>query len=78
MLARDRNVLNTNWLIYFANLLAERGNDVLIACDTYSKLGTLAPTYTLHPNVRVCNLSGKDNNKLIDFYHRFRAKLIPP
>lgn len=78
MLARDRNVLNTNWLIYFANLLAERGHDVIIACDTYSKLGTLAPTYTLHPNVRVCNLSGKDNNKLIDFYHRFRAKLIPP
>ncbi len=78
MLARDRNVLNTNWLVYFANLLAERGHEVLIGCDTYSKLGTLAPTYTLHPNVRVCNLSGKDDNKILDFYHRFRAKLIPP
>ena len=78
MLARDRNVLNTNWLIYFANLLAERGHEVLIACDTYSKLGNLAPKFSLHENVRVCNLSGKDENKVIDLYHKFRAKFVPP
>ncbi|MBR5599105.1 MAG: glycosyltransferase [Alphaproteobacteria bacterium] len=78
MLARDRNVLNTNWLIYFANLLAERGHDVIIACDTYSKLGNMAPKYSLHKKVRVCNLSGKDENKLINLYHKVRAKLIPP
>lgn len=78
MLARDRNVLNTNWLIYFANLLAERGHEVLIACDTYSKLGALSPQFTLNQNVRVCNLSGKDENKVIDLYHKFRAKFVPP
>ncbi len=78
MLVRDRNVLNTNWLIYFANLLAEREHEVLIACDTYSKLGKMAPQFSLHKNVRVCNLSGKVDNKIIDFYHKVRAKLIPP
>ena len=39
LLVRDRNVLNTNWLVFYANLLAERGHDVVIACDTYGKLG---------------------------------------
>ena len=78
MLARDRNVLNTNWLVYYANLLAERGHEVVIACDTYSKLGNLAPSFSLHQNVRVANLSGKvENNKIVDFYHRVRAKAIP-
>lgn len=78
MLVRDRNVLNTNWLVYYANLLAERGHEVVIACDTYSKLGNLAPSFSLHKNVRVANLSGKvENNKIIDFYHRVRAKAIP-
>ena len=48
MLVRDRNVLNTNWLVYYANLLAERGHEVVIACDTYSKLGNLAPSFSLH------------------------------
>lgn len=42
LLVRDRNVLNTNWLVFYANLLAERGHDVVIACDTYGKLGVLA------------------------------------
>lgn len=43
MLVRDRNVLNNNWLAYFANLLHERGHEVVIACDTYGKLGVSAP-----------------------------------
>ena len=78
MLVRDRNVLNTNWLIYFANLLALRNHEVIIACDTYSKLGKLAPSFSLHRNVRVCNLSGKNDNKVIDIYHKIRAKLVLP
>ncbi|MBQ2886371.1 MAG: hypothetical protein IJE43_21835, partial [Alphaproteobacteria bacterium] len=68
MLVRDRNVLNTNWLIYFANLLADSGHEVVIACDTYSKLGELAPSYKLGDGVRVANLNGKTDNALVNAY----------
>ena len=54
MLVRDRNVLNNNWLAYFANLLHERGHEVVIACDTYGKLGVSAPGHELEPGVRQC------------------------
>ena len=43
MLVRDRNILNNNWLSYLANLFYERGHEVVIACDTYKKLGVSAP-----------------------------------
>lgn len=78
MLVRDRNVLNTNWLIYFANLLANSGNEVIIACDTYSKLGELAPGYKLENNVSVINLNQKTNSKLQNIYRKIRGKIIPP
>lgn len=54
MLVRDRNVLNNNWLAYFANLLHERGHEVVIACDTYGKLGVSAPGHELEPGVLPC------------------------
>lgn len=59
MLVRDRNVLNNNWLAYFANLLHERGHEVVIACDTYGKLGVSAPGHELEPGVRLANVNGK-------------------
>ena len=77
MLVRDRNVLNTNWLVYLANLFAADGYEVVIACDTYSKLGKYGVGYKLDDKVRVCNLSGKTDNVLVNAYHRMRAKLVP-
>lgn len=78
MLVRDRNVLNTNWLIYFANLLAQSGHTVTIACDTYSKIGELAPGYSLENGVNVINLNQKTNSKIKNIYRKICGKLIPP
>ena len=77
MLVRDRNVLNTNWLIYFANLLTEAGYEVLIACNTYNKLGNLASNISLNPKVKIINLNGKTKSSLKNIYRKLRDKLIP-
>lgn len=77
MLVRDRNVLNTNWLMFFANLLTESGHEVIIACSTYKKLGKMAPNITLNEKVRVINLNGKTNSPLKNIYHKFRDKMVP-
>ena len=60
LLVRDRNVLNTNWLVFYANLLAERGHDVVIACDTYGKLGVLAEGNKLNDHIKLVNLRQDD------------------
>ena len=52
MMIRDRNVLNINWVVYLANLLAMRGHEVIIGCDTYSKLGKTGTGYDLDPRVK--------------------------
>ena len=78
MLVRDRNVLNTNWLIYFANLLADSGHEVVIACDTYSKLGELSNGFKVNDGVRVVNLNGKTDNTLVNVYRKVRGKLGVP
>lgn len=77
MLVRDRNVLNTNWLAYLANLFAERGHEVVIACNTYSKLGVSAPGYELDNCVRIANVNGKTPSKLKNMWRRFRCKALP-
>jgi len=77
MLVRDRNVLNNNWLIYFANLLTESGHEVIIACDTYAKFGKLAPNLALDEKVRIINLSAKTNSVIKNIYHKLRVKLCP-
>lgn len=77
MLVRDRNVLNTNWLIYFANLLVERGHEIVIACDTYGKLGKSAPGFILNKKVRVINLNGKTDSAIVNIYRKIRGKLLP-
>ena len=77
MLVRDRNVLNTNWLAYLANLLHKRGHEVVIACDTYTKLGVSAPGYELEEGVRVANVNGKTASPLCNLWHKVRCKLLP-
>ena len=62
MMIRDRNVLNINWVVYLANLLAMRGHEVIIGCDTYSKLGKTGTGYDLDPRVKICNLRGLGKN----------------
>ncbi len=78
MMVRDRNVLNTNWVVYLANLFISRGHEVVIACDTYSKLGKTGVGYDIDPKVRICNLSAKTNNKLKNIFIAVRNKIIPP
>ena len=78
MMIRDRNVLNINWVVYLANLLAMRGHEVIIGCDTYSKLGKTGTGYDLDPRVKICNLSAKTNSKLKNIFIAMRNKVIPP
>ena len=78
MMVRDRNVLNTSWVVFLANLFASRGHDVIITCDTYSKLGKTGVGYTLDESVRVENLNGKTKNPLINLYRFLRGKLGVP
>lgn len=73
MLVRDRNVLNNNWLAYLANLFYERGHEVVIACDTYNKLGVSAPEYKLNPAVKIANVNGKTSSALINIVHKVRS-----
>lgn len=77
MLVRDRNVLNTNWLAYFANLLHQRGHEVVIACDTYGKLGVSAPGYELQKGIRLANVNGKTSSPLLNLWHKIRCKTLP-
>ena len=78
MLVRDRNVLNTNWVVYLANLFVGRGHDVVIACDTYSKLGKTTKGYELDKRVRIANLNAKTSNPLVNIWRKFRGKFLFP
>lgn len=77
LLVRDRNVLNTNWLVFYANLLAERGHDVVIACDTYGKLGVLAEGNKLNDHIKLVNLNAKTTSWVKNIYRKIRGKLFP-
>ncbi len=73
MLVRDRNILNNNWLSYLANLFYERGHEVVIACDTYKKLGVSAPGYELNPAVKIANVNGKTTSAITNLMHKVRS-----
>lgn len=75
LLVRDRNVLNTNWLVLYANALAARGYEIVIAADTYHKLGKLPKGGTLHPHIRVVNLNAPTKNRYVNLWRRIREKL---
>ncbi len=76
MFIRNRNVLNTKWLVHFVNALAQNPEfEVSVVCDTYKKVGT---GLEFVPQVNFINLSGKTDNKLTSAYNRFRCKAVPP
>ena len=77
MLVRDRNVLNNNWLIYFANLLQQNGHEVIIACDTYGKIGQNAPGHELNPAVKLINVNAPTTSKIQNLYRKVRGKILP-
>ncbi len=77
MLVRDRNVLNNNWLLYFAELLYLNGHEISIACDTYNKFGHVALGHELPEAVRIINLNAPTNNVLINIWRKCRGKLFP-
>ena len=78
MMVRDRNVLNINWVVYLANLFASRGHEVVIACDTYAKLGKTGVGYDLDKRIRIENLNKKTKCPLTNIYRRLREKLFVP
>ena len=76
MFIRNRNVLNTKWLVQYINALQESRPeyDITVVCDTYKKVGNES---TFNPKVKLINLSGKTDNSLINLYHRIRCKITP-
>lgn len=76
LLVRDRNVLNTNWLVFYANLLAERGHDVVIACDTYGKLGVLAEGNKLNDHIKLVNLNAKTTSWVKNIYRENKRETV--
>lgn len=76
MFVRNRNVLNTKWLVQYINALAANPEyEISVVCDTYKKVGAGCEFV---PNVKLINLSGKEKNPLINLYHRLRCKVFPP
>ncbi len=76
MFIRNRNVLNTKWLVQYINALQESrpDYDITVVCDTYNKVGN---ELSFNSKVKLINLSGKNNNPLINLHHRIRCKITP-
>ncbi|MDO4183634.1 MAG: glycosyltransferase [Rhodospirillales bacterium] len=76
MFIRNRNVLNTKWLVQYINALQETRPDyeISVVCDTYKKLGN---ELTFNPKIKLINLDGKTTNPIINLYHRIRCKITP-
>ena len=76
MFIRNRNVLNTKWLVQYINALQETRPDyeISVVCDTYKKLGN---ELTFNPKIKLINLDGKTINPVINLYHRIRCKITP-
>ncbi|MBR1648117.1 MAG: glycosyltransferase [Alphaproteobacteria bacterium] len=76
MFIRNRNVLNTKWLVQYINALQQARPDyeIEVVCDTYKKVGS---ELTFDEKVRLINLDGKTDNPLINIFHRIRCKITP-
>ena len=76
MFIRNRNLLNTKWIVQYINALRKSRPDyeITVVSDTYKKLGN---ELTFDDGIRLINLSGKTSNPLVNVYHRIRCKLIP-
>lgn len=76
MFIRNRNVLNTKWLVQFINALAQNPEyEISVVCDTYKKVGS---GLEFDSKVKLINLSGKTDCWLKNIYHRIRCKIFPP
>ena len=76
MFIRNRNVLNTKWLVEYINVLQDMrpDYDITVVCDTYKKVGSGCE---FNPKVKLINLSGKEENPLVNIYHEIRCKTTP-
>ncbi len=76
MFIRNRNVLNTKWLVQYINALQEKrpDYDISVVCDTYKKVGN---ELSFNPKIKLINLDGQTNNSLTNLYHRIRCKTTP-
>ena len=76
MFIRNRNVLNTKWLVQYLNALQKSrpDYDITVVCDTYKKVGN---ELTFDPRIKLINLSGKTNNSITNLYHKIRCKITP-
>lgn len=72
LLVKDRNTLNTKFLVQFANSQTKLGHEVHILCDTYNKEGNGA---ILDSSVKVTNLSRKSTSLLKNLYIKLRKRL---
>ena len=71
MLLKDRNVLNTRFVVQFANNLAET-NDVHVVCDSYRKPGKM---FSFSKNVKYTNIGSKTNNYFLNIIRLIRTEL---
>lgn len=76
MFIRNRNLLNTKWIVQYINALQNsRPNDeIVVVSDTYKKLGN---ELQFDKGIRLINLSGKSDSPLLNLYHKMRCKLTP-
>lgn len=76
MFIRNRNLLNTKWIVQYINALHKSRPDyeITVVSDTYKKLGN---ELSFDEGIRLINLSGKGSSGLRNLYHRIRCKLIP-
>lgn len=76
MFIRNRNVLNTKWLVQYINALQEKrpDYDISVVCDTYKKVGN---ELSFNPKIKLINLDGQTDNSLTNLYHRVRCKTTP-
>lgn len=75
MIVKDRNVLNTKFLVQFANGLSRIGHEVHVVCDSCRKPGE---GVVLDDTVRFTNLSAKAGNPFKNGYIQLRKLLTIP
>jgi len=76
MFIRNRNLLNTKWIVQYINALHKSRPDyeITVVSDTYKKLGN---ELAFDEGIELVNLSGKTDNPLTNAYHKVRCKLTP-
>lgn len=76
LICRDRNILSMKLVVQFANLLSQKGFEVIILGDTYNKVGKDA--VGLSANVQLINLNAPTKNVINNVYRKVREKILLP